>query len=111
MAEREMRVMFRCSFGLPIRQIADEERGTVGPLMRETFEAWRDMGVKLLGCFGSHGDGFDGFSHNLILAVDEMEQVHAMDRYITSGELGKYIEKFGFEIGWSLPMMEEIWEE
>ena len=108
---RPLRIMFRFSTGLPWRQASAEERARFSSLFTEIFTRWKSSGVKLLGYFGSRGQGIDGFSHNLIFAVDDLSVIDEMDADIISGEIGRYVEKFSFDVGWGLASFEGIWDE
>jgi hypothetical protein len=94
-----LRVFFRASLGLPFRQASDEEKRKVDELWNEMATKWKSAGVRLVGYFGAHGEALDGFGHNYIFEVDDVEIVRKMDDDIVRGELGKYIERFSFHIG------------
>jgi hypothetical protein len=110
MADRPLRVLFRFSLGLNYRQASEEEREKAVEVMRQTFEKWKSSGVKLIGYFGAHGEALDGFGHNLILDIKDVNQVQEMDADIFGGGFGKFIEKFSLHIGWGLPLLEDIWK-
>ena len=104
-----LRVLFRFQFGLPMRQASDEEREKARELVRETFQKWNSSGVKLIGTFGNQG-ALDGFAHYMILEVDDVNKVQEIDRDITFGEVGKFIEKYSFHVGWARTFFEDIWK-
>src|SRR5690606_34004792 len=103
-----LRVLFRFSTGLPYRLASDEEKQQAGVLLEQVFQGWRDTGVRLIGTFGNHS-AMDGFAHYVILEIDDLDQVHAMDRDIVKGVVGKYVEKFSSHIGWARPFIDSTW--
>jgi hypothetical protein len=103
-----IRVLFRFSIGLPYRQASAEEKKQVLALLQQMFQAWKAAGVRLIGTFGNQG-AVDGFSHYIVLEVDDLSQVVAMDQAIMGGEVGRFVEKFSFHIGWKRDFVEEIW--
>ena len=104
-----LRVLFRFHFGLPMRQASAEEKEKARGLLRETFQKWSSSGVKLIATFGNQG-ALDGFAHLMILEVDDISKVQEIDRDITGGEVGKFIEKYTFQMGWARTRLEDIWE-
>ena len=68
-------------------------------MWNELAVKWKSAGVKLIGYFGAHGEALDGFGHNYIIEVDDVEMVRKMDDDIVWGELGKYIEKLARWLG------------
>lgn len=109
-ATRPLRILFRFSFGLPYRRASDEEKKKTGDLLTQMMKKWKASGVKLIGYFGAQGETLDGFSHNMILAVDDVTKALELDADITGTEFGKYIERFSLVIGWGFPPLEELWK-
>ncbi len=103
-----IRVLFRFSVGLPYRQASAKEKKQALALLEQAFQKWKAAGVRLIGTFGNQG-AVDGFSHYIILEVDDLSQIVEMDEEIMGGEVGRYIEKFSFHIGWSRTFVEDIW--
>ena len=108
MANQPIRVMFRFHGGMPVRQASDEARAQFSPKLKEIFAKWKSSGVKLVGYFGSYGNGVDGYAHHLILDVPEITMVQEMNSDIFGG-LGAFYEKHHFEVGEGRAG-EDLWE-
>ena len=93
--------------GVPYRQASDEAKAQYFPQLRRIFAKWKSSGVKLIGYFGSYGDGVDGYGHHLILDVPEITMVREMNSDIFG--LGGIYQKHGFEVG-AGGVGEEMWE-
>jgi hypothetical protein len=107
MADQPIRVMFRFHVGVPYRQASDEARAQYWAQIKQVFAEWKSSGVKLVGYFGSYGNGFDGYAHHMILDVPEITMVRKMNGDIFG--LGGIYEKNHFEVG-AGGAGEELWE-
>jgi hypothetical protein len=109
MADEPIRVLYRAVAGLPARQASKEEWRALGDLTAQIWEKWKASGVKLIGSFSTYGNAVDGFCHHFILEVDDVRQVHEMQRDIQGGEFGRFIEKYDFHVGYPFGKLEEEW--
>jgi hypothetical protein len=109
MAEEPIRVLFRFVGGLPARQATQEERSQFGE-SPGWWAKWKASGVVLIGAFSTYGNAVDGFCHHVILEVDDVRVVHEMQRDVQGGEMGKYIERYDFHVGYPFRGLEEQWE-
>ena len=99
MADQPIRVLFRFTRGLPFRQASDEEKQRVNELWTALCTKWKSGGVELIGYFGAYGHSVDGFCHNYIFEVDDVEQVRRMNTDVFRGEGAQYLETFSFHLG------------
>ena len=97
MADQPIRVMFRLHVGTAYRQASDEAKAQYYAKLKEIFAKWKSSGVKLVGYFGSYGNGVDGYAHHLILDVPEITMLREMNGN-TFG-LGGLYQKHSFEVG------------
>jgi hypothetical protein len=108
MADQPTRVLFRYLAGLPYRQAPEEERKEMGEAYAKLVEQWKSEGIRLLGHW-SGMEQVDGFGHYAILEVNDLSKIREMSDDL-GREVGKYLEKMSFHIGWSIPALEEPWK-
>ncbi len=91
-------VLFRFQLGLPYRQASKREKDACGKAWKAMMKRWKSKGVKMKASFNcsSHPDGY---SHHWILEVESLERVQELDADVVGGALGRYLEKFAFEVG------------
>lgn len=108
MANQTIRVLFRFHGGVPVRTASDEDKAHYREQMRQILKKWKSSGVKLVGSFHGCGEGVGGFSHYVILDVNDVETVYDMNFDIFDG-VGKFYQRHSFDIG-GPPIVEGMWE-
>jgi hypothetical protein len=105
-----MRVALRWSLGSAWQQASEDERAKVWEKWGELQQAWKDdPGITYVCYFGAGGsDGFDGFSHHMILEVDDALKARQMGEALF-WESGAPIQKSSVDIVWGNTDMDEPW--
>jgi hypothetical protein len=96
--------------GEPWRQISEEEREEHRKRWSELWEAWKaDPGIKFISYYWTPGRSLDGYSHHMLLEVDDALKVVEMDRAVNRGQLGP-CEKYSFEVVYGDTEADEFWK-
>ncbi len=108
MSDQPIKILIRFHLGTPFRLASAEEKQQTFDAFRDLMQKWKTSDIKLVGGFGSYGNGPDDYAHLAIFEVSNYAQVKAMNSDIFSS--GLLYEKHSIEIGEPKSIFDAFWD-